>query len=84
MVVELELRTRAGITVANFKGTLGLALLTCAQNQTDQFKKEMKNFKKGGFLTCYVSRVKNIITITNDIQINVEAYDYIIVNKFEL
>jgi hypothetical protein len=84
MVVELELRTRAGVTVSKFRGNLGFVLLTNIQKNTDQFKKEMKNFKKGGFLTCYTSRIKNVVTIVNDIDISVEPYDYFIVNTFEL
>ena len=83
MVVELELRTRVGHTVGTFKGNIGLAMLSNLQKNTDCFKKEMKNFKKGGHLTCYTGRVENIVVI-GEIEINVAPYDYFIVNKFEL
>lgn len=83
MLVELELRTRVGHTVGTFKGNIGLAMLSNLQKNTDCFKKEMKNFKKGGHLTCYTGRVKNIVAI-GEIEICVEPYDYFIVNKFEL
>lgn len=84
MVVELELRRRTGVTIGKFRGNLGFILLSNIQKDTDQFKKGMKNFKKGGHLTCYTCRVENTITIANDIDVIVEPYDYFIVNTFEL
>lgn len=80
MNVELELRTRTGKTIVTLKGNVAETVLGIVQKQTDVFKKETKNFKKGGYMTCYTCRITSFVKMTDLITINVEPYDYFIVS----
>lgn len=80
MNVELELRTGSGKTNVNLKGIVAETILGIIQKQPDVFEQEVKNFKNGGYKTCYTCRVKSLVKFTDLITVNVEPYDYFIVS----